>query len=61
MKKETLLSERRTEDAIFGGVNGANIQHCYEKYNRRTKNGKNKHRMPYCHNCQTVLLRLSLP
>lgn len=41
MKKETLLSERRTEDAIFGGVNGANIQHCYEKYNRRTKNGKN--------------------
>jgi len=26
MKKETLLSERRTEDTIFGGVNGANIQ-----------------------------------
>lgn len=26
MKKETLLSERRTEDSIFGDVNGANVQ-----------------------------------
>lgn len=33
MKKETLLSERRTEDAIFGDVNGANVQLCYEKSN----------------------------